>query len=243
MRVAVASNFAAPMRDLTAAFQAETAFTLASSAASTGKHYAQIRAGAPFDVFLAADAERPRRLVEEGLAVAGSLHRYATGQLVLVAHRDAVAAGAGPTAMPHETLPACMAAVLDAAGRSGRPLAFAQPDTAPYGRAARETLERLGLWSRLAPRAVRGTNVSQALQFVVSGNASAAFVSRAQRLAAEGERLSPCEWDVPAELHAPIDQMMVVLAASADREAVRAFVRFMRSDAAARIVRDWGYAL
>lgn len=231
------------MRDLTAAFHARTAFRLASSAASTGKHYAQIRAGAPFDVFLAADADRPRRLVEEGLAVPESLYRYATGRLVLVAHRDAVAAAAvAAAASPHDTLPPCLAGVLDAAGRDGRPLAFAQPDTAPYGRAARETLERLGLWSRLAPRAVRGTNVSQALQFVASGNASAAFVSRAQRLAAPGERLSRCEWDVPAALHAPIEQEMVVLKASADREAVRAFARFLRSDAAARIIRDWGYA-
>ncbi len=244
VRVAAASNFALPLRELSRAFSKETGLRVEASTASTGKLYAQIRAGAPFDVFLSADAARAEQLVADGLADADSLRRYATGSLVLVAHVDRVSPGEvrqtrSPT--PSHTPPDCLAPLLSGHTAPDSALALANPDTAPYGRAARQTLERLGLWEGLRGRLVRGENVSQALQFVDTGNAAAGFVARSQFVAYRGDRLSTCAWSVPTSLHAPIEQKMVVLTRSASRPAALAFARFMASDEAARILRESGY--
>jgi len=220
VHVAVASSFAPTARALAADFQAASGHTVVLSEGSTGRLYAQIANGAPFEAFLAADAERPRRLEAEGYAVAGTRFAYALGRLALWS-RD-----------PER--------VRDAGALRGdfRHLAIANPALAPYGAAARETLERLGPWASLAPRLVTGEDVGQAFQFVATGNAELGFVALAQVLDAGGSR-----WEVPADLHAPIVQEAVLLARGRDDPAARAFLAFLRGPAARARIESAGYAV
>jgi molybdate transport system substrate-binding protein len=217
LRIAVASNFAQPMTALVSYFESNTAHQVVLSSNSTGKHYAQIRQGAPFDVFLAADRERPERLEQDGLAIPGTRFTYALGRLVLWSPREGYVDKNGT--------------VL----RAGdfRHLAIANPKLAPYGRAAREVLTARKLWTSLQPRIVRGENVGQAYQYVHSGNAELGFVAASQLRAGNGSR-----WTVPADRHAPIEQQAVLLR---DRGPARAFLAFLRSEAALKIIRGYGY--
>jgi len=218
VHAAVATSFAATARALAEPFRAASGHALLVSNGSSGKLYAQIASGAPFEVFLSADAERPRRLEEAGHAVAGTRFAYALGRLVLWSADPARAVG--PEALR--------------AGDFAR-LAIASPELAPYGAAARATLRRLGLWEALAPRLVRGEDVGQAYQFVATGNAELGFVALAQ-LAARDDQAGGARWLVPAELHPPIEQHAVLLARGRDDPAARAFLDFLRSpDARARI--------
>jgi molybdate transport system substrate-binding protein len=221
LRVAVASNFRAAMEDAARGFGQRTGHEVALIFGSTGKHYAQIVNGAPFDALFAADTERPQRLEREGRTVPGSRFTYAIGQLVLWS--------ADP-------------ALVDADGRvlatgGFRHLAIANPDLAPYGAAAREVLQNLGLWERLDTKLVRGENIGQTFQFVVSGNAELGFVARAQ-LAAPGQDFDGSAWTPPRELYTPIEQQAVLLRDSA---AGRAFMTYMTGEEALRILRDYGY--
>lgn len=220
VHVAVAANFVKPLRAIADAFQQETGDTVVVSEGSTGKLYAQIANGAPFEVFLSADAERPRRLLAEGRAVAGTDFAYALGRLALWS-RDA-ARIEGPGALRGEF----------------RHLAIANPELAPYGLAARETLVKLGLWEALEPRLVRGEDVGQTYQFVATGNAELGFVALSQVLDAGGSR-----WDVPADHHAPIEQHAVLLNPGADDDAARAFLAFLGGPAARARIEAAGYAL
>ena len=197
--VAVASNFARAGQDIVASFATESGQTVQITSASTGKLYAQISNGAPFDVFLAADAERPRLLEAAGRGVAGSRFTYAIGRLVLWS-RDPALAGTD-----------CRNR-LNNLGASR--LAIANPDTAPYGVAAREMLTGLGLWERVESQLVRGENIAQTLQFVASGNVSLGLIARAQ---ATDARLPPatCSWPVPSNLHGPILHPAILLKRSA----------------------------
>lgn len=225
LTVAVASNFARPATELGRLFSRSTGHTVAFVPSSTGKLYAQIVNGAPFDVFLAADRERPRRLEESGLGVAGSRFTYALGRLV-VWSRDPALAGAD-----------CRAALADpAVGR----VAIANPALAPYGSAARQFLEREGLWDRLQARLVYGENISQALHFVATQNAAIGLVARSQVLDTRLPAPS-CSWIVPAGLHAPIAQDAIVLSRAADNAAAAAFVRFLAGERAAGVLRRFGY--
>ncbi len=219
-RVAVASNFTGAARRLVSLFEEGSDHRIVLIAGSTGKHYAQIRNGARLDAFLAADIERPRRLEDEGLAVAGSRFTYARGRLVLWSGR----AGSVPDGLSG----------LDR--HPFRHLAIAQPELAPYGRAAREALESSGLWDALLPRLVRGESVTQAFQFVASGNAELGLVAYSQAIAAEADAGS--WWLVPGSLHSPIDQQAVLLR---DRAGPRDFLAFLRSEAAHRVLEDFGY--
>lgn len=221
LRVAVASNFRQAMEVLARDFEERTGHAVTLSAGSTGKHYAQIRNGAPFDVFLAADERRPRLLEEHGEAVAGSRFTYARGRLVLWSADPALVDAEGR--------------VLDESGF--RYIAIANPRLAPYGRAAREVLERRGLWERLAGRIALGENVAQAFQFVRSGNAALGFVARSQVASLDpGERGS--SWIVPGSLHEPIDQQAVLLR---DGEAARALLDYVRSAEGRSLIREHGY--
>lgn len=225
--VGAASNFAAPVRELGARFESGTGHAVRISSASTGKLYAQIKNGAPFDVLLAADAERPERLLKSGDAVAGSRFTYAIGRLV-VWSRDPRLSGAS-----------CRDALArDDLGH----LAIANPETAPYGAAARESLIALGLWDRVRTRVVTGENIAQTLHFVASGNASLGFVAAAQLTAAELPDAS-CSWDVPGELHRPIEQQAVLLRRAAHNPVARRFLEFLKSEAGRAIVARHGYAL
>lgn len=223
IRVAVATNFAPTLQRLAEAFTAATGHRLQISSASTGKHYAQIRNGAAFDIFLAADAERPARLEREGLGVAGSQFAYAEGRLALWA--PAAAAIDDP------------AAYLAMGGF--RHLAIAHPRLAPYGRAAQQVLQHWGLWEALQAKLVRGENVGQAFQFVATGNAQAGLVALSQVLArAQGARGSYRV--IPARLHAPIAQHALLLRAGPPAEA---FLRYLKGAPAVAEIRRDGYSV
>ena len=223
--VAVAANFTDATRDLVPLFERLTGHTARVSYGSTGKLYAQIANGAPFDVFLAADAARPARAQAEGLAVPGTRFTYAKGQLVLFGTTPGLFADGG-------------AFLRD--GDFAR-LAIANPKTAPYGLAARQVLEHLGLWDELSARIVRGDSISQTFQFVATGNAAVGFVARSQMQAWQGGEGS--QWLVPQTYYAPIDQQAVLLRRAADDEAARAFLDFLRGPQARAVILGYGYGL
>lgn len=214
----MASNFGAAMPALEAGFVAETGHRLRIAYGSTGRHYAQIVSGAPFDAFLAADAERPALLERDGRALPGTRMTYALGRLVLWSSRPGFVDGEG--------------AVLERGGF--RRLSIANPALAPYGAAAREVLVTRGLWEALQPRLVRGENIAQAHQFVASGNAELGFVARAQL----GDRPAGSSWLVPETAHAPIEQQAVLLR---DTPAARALLDWLGQDTARAIIVAHGY--
>lgn len=223
--VAVASNFASTAEEVATAFAAQSDTAVRISPGSTGKLYAQILHGAPYDIFLAADAERPRLLEQQGRAVRRSRITYATGSLVLWS-RDSRLRGKD-----------CREALeQDSYGR----VALANPDTAPYGAAARQFLIAQGLWDEVSSRAVYGENISQTLQFVATGNATLGFVARAQTT---HEKLPPatCSWDVPETWHAPIRQQGVILRRAENNVVARQFFEFLNSAVARQIIRRHGY--
>ena len=231
LRLAVASNFATVIDEIAAGFERESGHALSISLGSTGKHFAQILNGAPFDVFLAADAERPERLDRMGRLVPGSRFTYAIGRLVVWAPQRTSLA-----------LPDDLAKAESEDQRTDQDLpriAIANPRLAPYGRAAREALIALGLWDELRARLVRGENIGQAFQFVYSGNAAVGFVAGSQ-LVAHQHAIRGARWAVPADLHAPIEQQAGLLRDSA---AGRAFMAYLRSAEVRRMIRDAGYRL
>jgi len=225
--IAVASNFVLTAESVATEFEAATGHDVLISSGSTGKLYAQIRNGAPFDVFLAADAARPRMLEMEGFGVPGTRQAYAYGQLVLWS-RDA-----------HPQGQKCQERLR--AGNFGR-LAIANPDTAPYGAAARQFLARSGLWERVQARLVIGENISQTLQFVASGNAALGLVALSQ-LGNKRLPTASCRWTVPPDMHDPIEQQAVLLKRAAGKPAARAFLRFLVSESGRAVIARSGYLL
>ncbi|HUR41161.1 MAG TPA: molybdate ABC transporter substrate-binding protein [Verrucomicrobiae bacterium] len=227
LNVAVASNFADSARRIAEKFTAVSKIEVQLSGGSSGKLYAQIENGAPFDVFLSAD-DRPRLLEEKGLAMAGTRFTYAIGRLALWS-ADATLQGQD-----------CKQVLMD--GRF-RHIAIASPKTAPYGAAAVSVLESLGLPpAKLGDRLVTGENIAQTLQFVASGSAQLGFVAQSQLRGPNIGRGS-CRWDVPAALHAPIEQQAVLLARGAKHPAARDFLRHLRSEAIRAQIRLDGYDL
>lgn len=221
VRIAVATNFAMPMTELVARFEQRTEHTGVASSGSTGAHYAQIVSGAPFDLFFAADDERPRLLEEEGAAVRGTRFLYAVGRLALWSPRAGYVDNDGK--------------VLETG--AFRFLAIANPDVAPYGAAARDVLRARGLWDALQPRLVRGKDIGQTLSFVATGNAELGFVAWSQ-LAKPGAEITGSYWLVPDTLHEPIAQEAVLIR---DSPAARAFVEFVQSAEGREIIRSFGY--
>ena len=221
--VAVASNFAIPMKVLAAQFEQTTGHTLTLSSGATGKFYAQIKNGAPFDVLLAADDETPARLMREGDAV--QRQTYAIGRLVLWSARpDFIDAS-------------------DAVLRQNRfaRLAIANPKLAPYGAAAVEALAKLKLTDNVQGKLVIGENIAQAYQFVASGNAELGFVALSQVMQ-DGKLTSGSAWLVPTSLHSPIRQDAVLLKRGENNAAARALFDFLKTPAAAlTITRSYGY--
>ena len=226
VHVAVASNFSAPMQKIAAQFERDTGHRAVLSFGATGKFYAQIRNGAPFQVLLSADDDTPTRLVREGAGVAASQFTYATGRLVLWS-RDAGRVDA-------------LGAVLKTGGFQR--LALADPKLAPYGAAAMEVLKSLGLAQALAPKLVQGENISQAFQFTASGNAEVGFVAMAQ-VFAEGQLTRGSAWLVPAAMHTPIKQDALLLNAGQRKPAATALLAYLKSDQARGIIRSFGYDL
>ncbi len=225
--VAVASNFARTATEIADRFTAETGHKVRFSAGSTGKLYAQIINGAPYDILLAADAERPRLLEEAELGVRGTRFTYAVGALVLWSRDPDVAATGCRAQLQH----------LDK-----KHLAIANPETSPYGVAAREFLLDAGLWEQVRPRLVMGENILQTLQFVASGNASLGLIARSQT----GIPVLPSptsEWVVPGNTHSPLQQQAILLQRAANKKAASAFLNYLRSPAGREQITGHGYLL
>lgn len=224
--VAVAANFTAPAQAIAAEFERGSGNHVAISSGATGKFYAQIKAGAPFDVLLAADAETPKRLEDEGAAVAASRFTYAIGQLVLWSPKPGVVDPKG-----------------DVLGKAGfEHLAICDPKLAPYGEAAVETLRALGLYDKLQPKFVQGESISQAYQFVASGNAELGFVALSQ-VYRDGKIREGSAWIVTQTLYAPLRQDAVLLQPGKDKAGAKAWLAFLKGDAAAKVMRSFGYEL
>lgn len=221
IRIAVASNFVVTIKTLAPLFEQQSGHSLSISSASTGKHFAQINNGAPFDVFLAADANRPALLEKNGYSLEGSRFTYAVGKLVVW--------GSKPSQSYSELLES---------GHFKR-LAIANPMHAPYGLAAQETLQAMDLWGGVQSKLLRAENVTQAFQFVVSNNAELGFASLAQLTHLQEKGLfTGAYWLVPQSLYTPIEQQAVILR---DSQAARDFVAFMQSEPVKQIMRDHGY--
>ncbi|MBI2381274.1 MAG: molybdate ABC transporter substrate-binding protein [Gammaproteobacteria bacterium] len=223
LRVAVAANFAAPMKALAADFQRASGHRLELSTGATGKFYAQILHGAPFELLLAADSATPEKLEQGGKAVPGTRQTYALGRLALWSAKPGYVDGEGR--------------ILE--GGIFQHLALANPKLAPYGAAARAVLEKRGLWQGLQAKLVMGENIAQAHQFVLTGNAELGFVALAQ-IERDGRLTGGSAWVIPEDQHAPLRQDAVLLK---DGPAGRAFLAYLRSAAARKLIAGFGYGL
>jgi molybdate transport system substrate-binding protein len=226
VQVAVAANFTAPMQQIAAEFEKETGHKAVLSYGATGKFYAQVVNGAPYEVFLAADETTPARLEKEGHALAGSRFTYAVGTLVLWSSKPGFVDSKG--------------AVLQ--NSNFNKLAIANPKTAPYGAAAIETLKKLNLLEGVQRKFVQGENISQTLQFVATGNADIGFVARSQ-VFKDGKLTSGSAWIVPGEFHQPIHQDAALLAKGRDNPAATALLAYLKGDKAKAVIKSFGYDL
>lgn len=227
VRAAVASNFLLPLKAVAELFEEETGHRVRVISGSTGKLYAQIKQGAPFDVFFAADSTRPRLLEEEGLAVSGSRFVYAVGRLALWSADAARMTGDGAQILSEKKI---------------RYLAIANPKTAPYGRAARQVLKALGVWENVRGRLVRGENIAQTFQFVVSKNAELGFVALSQVRTGKFKNRGGM-WEVPQSLHSPLVQEAVLLRRSEKNLAAKALMDYLGSGKIRRVIESFGYSL
>lgn len=220
--VAVAANFVDAAKEIAAIFKQKTGHEAVLSFGASGQFYTQITQGAPFQVFLSADESRPKKLVEDGLAVEGSRFTYAIGKLVLWSKSPGMVTG-------EETLEAASFAKLS----------ICNPAAAPYGLAAVETMKSLHLYDVLKPKLVEGATITQAYQFVETGNAEVGFVALSQLTGSEaGSR-----WVVPQSLYNPIRQDAVLLQTGAGNEAAVAFIAFLRGPEARAVIGKYGYVL
>jgi molybdate transport system substrate-binding protein len=223
--VAVAANFTAPMQKIAADFEKDTGHKVVSAFGATGKFYAQIKNGAPFELLLAADDETPAKLVKENAAVAGSQFSYAVGKLVLWSAKPAIVDGAGE--------------VLKNAGFDH--MAIANPKLAPYGAAAVEVMKALGVNDSLQPKIVTGESIAQTYQFISSGNALLGFVALSQVL--KDGKIEGSSWVIPAKLYTSIRQDAVVLDKGKGKPAAEALMKYLKSDKAKAVITSFGYEL
>jgi len=224
IQVAVAANFTAPMKLIAAVFEKDTGHIVVLTFGATGKFYAQITNGAPFEVFLAADDETPARLEKEGAAVNGSRFTYATGKLVLWSAQPGLVDAQGDVLKKGDF----------------KKIAIAAPKLAPYGAAAVETMSKLGLQAALEPKLVVGESIGQAFSFVSTSNAELGFIALSQVY--EGGKIkSGSAWIVPESLHSPIRQDAVLLAKAKDSKAAAQLMAFLKTDKARAVIRSFGY--
>jgi len=223
--VAVAANFVPPFREIAIEFETATGHNVRVAAGSSGNFHSQIKNGAPFDVFFSADMERPKLLEDEGFGVKNSRFTYAIGRLVLWSPNADLVKG-------EETL----------RSKNFKRLAIANPKTAPYGVAAMQTMQKLDLWEILQPQIVMGENIGQTMGFIESGNVQLGFVALSQaldpKIKGQGSR-----WDVPANLHEPIKQDVILLTKGKDNAAAKALMEFMGGTQAKAIIEHYGYEL
>ena len=226
-RAAVASNFLTTLRILVNSFGHKTNHQIVIISGSSGKLYAQIQHGAPFDLFFSADQHRPELLEEEGTAIKGSRFPYALGRLTLWSPEANFIHSDVKNTLTHQSF---------------AHLAIANPKTAPYGRAAEQTLRSLRLWEKIKPRLVYGENIAQTFQFVSSQNAELGFVAHSQVLSSNIHQLGS-RWDVPPTLHDPVIQEAVLLNRGATNLAARAFLEYMKTPSGQTIIRRHGYGI
>lgn len=226
VQIAVAANFTAPMQKIAAEFERDTGHKVTLAFGATGKFYAQITNGAPFDVFLSADDETPARLEKEGYGVVGSRFTYAIGRLALWSAQE------GKVDTKGEIL------------KNGafQHLAIANPRTAPYGSAAIEVMQKIGVLAALQAKFVQGENIAQTYQFAVSGNAEIGFVSLSQ-IWKDGKISSGSAWIVPSNMHEAIRQDAMLLARGRDKRAASALLSYLKGEKARAIIKSYGYDL
>jgi molybdate transport system substrate-binding protein len=223
--VAVAANFTAPMKVIAQNFEKDTGHKASLAFGATGQFYAQIKNGAPFAILLAADEATPAKLENEGLGLAGTRFSYATGKLVLWSKKADLVDNRGD--------------ILRTGGFNK--IAIANPKLAPYGAAAMEVVEKMGLTAAITPKIVQGANIGQAFQFVSSENATLGFVALSQVL--EGGRIKEGSgWIVPSNMHKPIKQDAIMLNSGQDNPAAQALMQYLRSEKAKAVIRSFGYA-
>jgi molybdate transport system substrate-binding protein len=220
-RVAVAANFTEPAKEIAAAFTAATGHKANLSFGSSGQFYAQMARGAPYEVFLSADTERPKKAEQDGLGVPRTRFTYAVGRIVLYSKTPGRVDGQG--------------AVLRS--RRFNKVAIADPAAAPYGVAAVQTMQKLGVYAAVKPKIVMGTSLAQAYQFVAAGAAEVGFVALSQVIDEPGGS----RWIVPKEDHAPIDQQAILLFTGQKNPAATAFLSFLKTPKAREIIRRYGY--
>lgn len=226
VQVAVAANFTAPLQAIAAEFEKDSGHTVVASFGATGQLYAQIQHGAPFELLFSADESTPAKLDSEGMGVSGSRFTYAIGSLVLWSATPGYLDGSD--------------AVLKA--NQYRYLAIAEPKTAPYGLAATQVLDNLGLTDAVQGKLVTGQSIAKALHFIATGNAELGFVALSQ-VYQNGQLRSGSAWIVPAELHTPIKQDALMLKKGEHNPAAAAFMAYMKSEKAAAIIKSYGYRL
>jgi molybdate transport system substrate-binding protein len=226
VQVAVAVNFAAPMQKIAAEFEKDTGHKVVPSFGSTGKFYAQIKNGAPFEILLAADDGTPAKLEKENAAVAGSRFTYAIGKLMLWSAKPGYVDDKGEVLKKNEF----------------QHLSLANPKLAPYGAAGIEALTAMNLLDAIQPKFVTAENISQAYQFVASGNAELGFVALSQ-VFKDGRIAEGSAWIVPANLYQPIRQDAVILDKGKDKPAAEALMKYLRDDKAKAVIKSYGYEL
>ena len=223
VQVAVAANFTEPAKEIAAAFQARTGHHVVNSFGPSGGFFSQIEQGAPFEVFLSADAERPAKLESDGYGVAGTRFVYAGGTLVLWSSTPGYVDAKGDVLYK----------------RAYQHLAIADPAAAPYGVAAVETLKKMGLYDVLTPKIVKGTSIAQAYTFVQTGAAELGFVALSQVY----KDTTGSRWIVPKNDYTPIDQQAILLTPGKDDPAAKAYLDFLKSPQALAIIKSYGYAI
>lgn len=224
VKVAVAANFSEPLKKIAADFEKDTGNKVTISSGATGGIFAQIKNGAPFEIFLAADDETPAKVEKEGMGVKGSRFTYAIGKLVLWSAKPGY---------------------VDAKGEVLKKAAFehlsvANPKTAPYGAAGVEVLKKMGIYESLQPKIVEGQNITQAQQFVVSGNAELGFVALSQ-VWKDGVLTSGSAWIVPTGDYAPIRQDAILLNPGANKPVAEALLKYLKGDKARAVIKSYGY--
>ncbi|HXR00250.1 MAG TPA: molybdate ABC transporter substrate-binding protein [Pseudomonas sp.] len=226
VQVAVAANFTAPIQAIAKDFEKDSGHKLVASFGATGQFYTQIKNGAPFEVFLAADDTTPARLESEGDIVQGSRFTYAVGTLALWSAKEGYVDDKGQ--------------VL----KDGKfeHLSIANPKAAPYGLAATQVLDKLGLTAATQPKIVEGQSIAQAYQFVQTGNAELGFVALSQ-VYKDGKLTAGSAWIVPANLHEPIKQDAVILNKGKDNAAAKALMEYLKGPKAAAVIKSYGYQL
>ena len=226
VQVAVAANFTAPIQAIAADFEKDTGHKLVAAYGATGQFYTQIKNGAPFEVFLSADDTTPEKLEKEGDTVKGSRFTYAVGTLALWSAKDGYVDTNGEVLKKNQY----------------QHLSIANPKAAPYGLAATQVLEKLKLTEATKAKIVEGQNITQAYQFVSTGNAELGFVALSQ-IYKEGKVTSGSAWIVPASLHDPIKQDAVILSKGKDNAAAKALVEYLKGPKAAAVIKSYGYQL